>query len=215
MHQYKKQVDKEHYHSTYDSLERFVSYYNQKKLVLEAIEKIDSHKSNIKILEIGRGTGFLSSYLKSFDLNIKTLDIAADLKPDYVGNLLNAESLPKEKFEIVCCFEVLEHIKFEDIGKALENLKRLNDGYVIISVPQIRLYSSIWIKLPLLKSKGFSISLPFPLQHIFDGEHYWELGKKNYDRKKFKKLLQELFYIIDGFTHPLDPYHRFFVLTSK
>ena len=59
------------------------------------------------------------------------------------------------------------------------------------------------------------LRLPFPRKHIFDGEHYWELGKKGYSVSNFKKVLLKFFLIEKEFTDPLDTYHHFFILKKK
>jgi len=206
---YGKQVENKHYNSSsYDNLERFISYFNQKKLITEACEKIN----NPTILEIGKGNGFLYNYLKSHGYNIKSFDIAEDLIPDYVGDLLELERKVNSKFDVVCCFEVLEHLKYEDMPEILNQMANITNGKIIISVPQARLYLSLWIKINLLRPATVYLSLPFPIKHKFDGQHYWELGKKNFSEKKFRNLLKQRFSIIDEFTHPLDPYHKYFIL---
>ena len=209
---YKKQVDTEHYgSSSHDNLERFISYFNQKKLVTEACKGID----NASILEIGKGNGFLYNYLKNNRYNIKSFDIAEDLNPDYVGDILELEKTVNAKFDIVCCFEVLEHIRYEDLPNILGQMSRVANKKVIISVPQSWLYLSFWIKLPIFRPLMAYLNIPLPLTHKFNGEHYWELGKKGYSLNNFRKLLKNKFSIEDEFTHPLDTYHRYFVLNNE
>lgn len=209
---YNSQVKEDHYQNKYDSLERFVSYYNQKNLIIRIIEEKFDLLHVTKILEIGKGSGFLSRYLDSNGIKIKTLDNTAELEPDYIGSITNAEQLPKELFDIVCCFEVLEHIKFSDVDASLKNLATLSASYVVISVPQLRYYVSFWLKIPLFRGRGFTIFIPIPVKHKFDGEHYWELRKRNYSLGKFRSMLEKYFSIEREFTHPLNPYHRFYVL---
>lgn len=210
----KKQVDKQHYSSEYDTLERFVSYYNQKELILKTIDRLGKTRNNVKILEIGVGGGFLKSYLSNLGIDIKSFDIADDLKPDYVGNILDIESFPNETFDIVCCFEVLEHIEYKDVAKALFNLSKLSSN-VLISVPQVRLYLSLWLKLPKINGIPFGLSTAFPINHKFDGEHYWELGKNGYSRNSFRQLLKKIYLIRSEYVHVLDPYHYFCTLEAK
>lgn len=209
---YSSQVGSSHYKNSYDSLERFVSYYNQKNIVCSLVEKISTSLKEVTILEIGKGNGFLSEYLKLQGLKIKTLDNTKDLSPDYVGNITDGEHLPQDKFDLVCCFEVLEHIQFSDVDEALKNLAELSNGYVVMSLPQMRLYSSFWFKIPLFRGYGFTFSVPFPTRHKFDGEHYWELGKRGFGYAKFRSKVSQYFTIEREFTHPLNPYHRFFIL---
>jgi hypothetical protein len=148
-------------------------------------------------------------------LNIKSFDIAEDLKPDYLGDVIDIKKIVNKKFDIVCCFETLEHIRFEHLPTILTQLSAITDDYLIISVPQIRLYFTAWFNIPRFKPFQIKIDLPFPKRHHFDGEHFWELGKRNYSRKSFRNLLQRNFNLESEFTHALHPYHRFFVLRPK
>ncbi len=208
---YEKQVSKQHYGSqTYDTLERFISYYLQKALVLDLVNKdLDS------VLEIGKGSGFLSSYLKDEGFRVDTFDIDKDLKPDFVGDINEIKKVVNRKFSVVCCFEVLEHIKFEDIPDILSQLSLISEKYLLISVPQVKAYISVWIKLSKLKPLSRYMGLAYPRNHVFDGEHYWELGSRGHSESRFRAYFSQCFREKASFTHPLNPYHKFFVLEKK
>ncbi len=209
---YKIQVDPHHYeHYNYEHLERFISYYDQKQVIFNALKNID----NAKVLEIGVGSGFLNEYLKKHRVNIKTFDIDSRLNPDYVGDLLNIHNLVNEKFDIIACFEVLEHLEFSDFENAIKNMQQMNPKYFLMSIPQSFLYFSFWFKLNIFGIFKKYIYFPFPIVHKFDGQHYWELGKKGYGLKKVKAIIQKYFEIEKSYTNPLNTYHRFFVLKPK
>jgi len=210
---YNRQVKKEHYTENYDSFERFISYFYQKEIVLKYFKNIPNKSK--EILEIGVGNGFLSDYLKKQNLNIQTFDIDASLNPNYVGDLTKLGDIIDKKFEMIVCFETLEHIKFEDVPSVLDQMSTKTDNYLIISIPQVRLYFSLWLKISKIKPLDFLISLPFPMKHKFDGQHYWELGKKGYSIGKFEKILTNKFIVEDNFIAPLNPYHRVYVLRKK
>lgn len=209
---YKVQVEKDHYQiGGYDSESRFLSYFIQKDLVRKSAEEFNTPR----ILEIGKGNGFLSEYLARNGFTIKTMDIDPDLKPDYVGDINLIQDIVKERFDIIACFEVLEHIRYDNIPSIFQKLASMNPKYIIISVPQARLYLSFWVKMNLFRPFQKYFSIPFPVKHNFDGEHYWELGKRGYSLKNFRAILTKEFAIQKEFTNPLDPYHRFFVLLNK
>jgi 2-polyprenyl-3-methyl-5-hydroxy-6-metoxy-1,4-benzoquinol methylase len=195
---------------TYDELDRFVSYWNQK----EAIVKLASRLESASILEIGKGNGFLSEYLKRHQFDIETFDSAPDLKPDYIGDIRSVSHIVKKKFDIVCAFEVLEHIPYTDVPHILTELAALTKNYLVISLPQSRLYLSFWLKLNVVRPLQVYLSLPFPTEHTFDGEHHWELGKWDYPISKFRILLEKHFIVQKEYTHPLNCYHRFFILAK-
>lgn len=211
---YIKQVDRDHYNESYDNKERFISYFNQKNIVLEILKKFPKGQ-NVKVLEIGKGNGFLDEYLKKQGVDIKTLDISEDLQPDIVGDVLTINQTLSEKFDIVICFETLEHIKFEDATKAIEEISKLTNKYFVMSVPQSNLYFSFWLKFPIFKSIKYILQFPFPTKHVFDGQHYWELGKSGYSNSVVRNVLNKYFKILKEYTDPLDHYHHFFVLEKK
>jgi hypothetical protein len=210
---YSKQVSNDHYSDLYDDLQRFVSYFYQKEIILKYLKKASGEGDGI--LEVGKGNGFLFDYLKKRQIKIKTFDISKDLSPDYTGDVTEIGEIVKEKFEMVVCFETLEHIRFEDIPGTLDQIKEIASEYLIISVPQVRLYLSFWVKIPKLKPLSFLLSAPFPMRHKFDGEHYWELGKNNYSVEKFENILIKNFEIKERVTFPLNPYHRIYVLKKN
>lgn len=209
---YKRQVNKEHYDSEmYDNLARFISYFNQKEAVLTAVKKL----TKPQVLEIGVGNGFIADYLKKNDILLETFDFSPELNPDIVGDVTKISSLVHKKYNIVCAFEILEHIKYEDQEATLKQLSEISTDYVLISLPQAELYFSAWFKINILKPFSLYLSFPFPTKHVFNGEHYWELGKKGYSIKKYRNLLSKYFIIESEFVHPLDTYHRFFITRNK
>lgn len=205
----KKQVKKEHYlNSGYDDIFRFLSYQHQAELVLQT-------KPN-SVIEIGVGNKTLANYLKTMKVKITTCDIDKDLDPDVVGDILNLP-FKDNSFDTVVAFEVLEHLPFENFDKALGELSRVSKKNVIISLPYPCIHFSFAIKFPLINKiiknpiPNVSLRIPkFYKNHSFDGEHYWELGKKNYSKKIIRTHLEKLF-TIEKESHPLmNPYHEFF-----
>jgi SAM-dependent methyltransferase len=204
------QVSENHYKDNlYETPERFISYFNQQKTILDLVKKLNKPS---KILEIGKGTGILSWYLKNRGLEVKTFDLADDLSPDYVGDVREISKIISESFDIICAFEILEHIPYKDLDNVFQQFHDLSREYVVISVPQARLYFSFWFKLTKLIPFSAYISLPFPVKHNFDGQHYWELGKAGFSKNSFKNKLKIFFDIESEFVSPLNPYHRIFVL---
>src|SRR3989344_207295 len=183
------QVKTEHYEGNkYDNKERFISYFNQKSLIFQSLP--NKHSS---VLEIGAGNGFLKNYLVAQGVNVKTLDFDQTLHPDYVGDVRNISAVVKDKFDVVVCFEVLEHIPFEDVEKTIMQLRDLTKGTLIISVPQVNIYATFWMKLSLLRPISLYLGIPaFFRRHKFDGQHHWELGAKGFRERRLKKIFSNL-----------------------
>ena len=93
--QLKPQVKRDHsYKITYDTKERFCSYWHHMHEVLLL--------NPSEVLEVGIGNGFVSRYLRDRGVNVTTLDIDKDLKPDVVGAVLDIP-FPKASLKVVMC----------------------------------------------------------------------------------------------------------------
>lgn len=199
-----KQVNRDHYRfEQYSHLDRWASYYYQLKLLLEGGPK--------NVLEIGVGDKVLKNYLiENTDIKYTAIDIDKDLKPDVVGDVRHLP-FADNSFDTVCAFEVLEHIPFESFEQALKEMKRVSKKNVLISLPHFGPPIQLYVKLPFIKF-SFSFKIPVHKRHIFNGQHYWEIGKKGYSLKKIKKIMGSIFVIKKDFIPFTNQYHHFFVL---
>jgi SAM-dependent methyltransferase len=207
---YQQQVEKKHYSfSRYFFPGRWMSYYYQTKEIAE--------RSDIKsVLDIGPGTDFLKHTLSIHrnDITYKTLDIAEDLHPDYKGSVTEIP-LPDASYDAVCAFQVLEHIQFEDFEKALSELNRVSRKYVFISLPHFGPSFEFWFKIPFVRRIKWATKLWFPKEHTFDGQHYWEIGKKGYSSSKVRSTITKHFSIINEYVPFENQYHHFYILEKK
>ena len=201
----KPQVDKSHYaFSRYAFEGRFVSYYRQLKEVLALNPK--------SVLEVGAGDRVFGNFIKdNTDVSYTCVDVADDLHPDVVGSVL-ALPFAGKSYDVVCAFEVLEHLPFERFDKALSELARVARMYVAISVPHFGPMLSLSLKIPFLPLLRFAVKIPFPRRHAFNGQHYWELGKRGYPVSLVRKRLAEHGRIVRDFVPFGSPYHHFFVV---
>ena len=193
---------------SYDTKRRFCGYWHQ-------IDEIISIKPKT-ILEIGVGSGFVTSYLKSKGFNIVSLDILQDLSPDTVGSVLD---LPfgDEAFNTVSCCEVLEHLPYSEFSRALSELHRVSRRHVVLSLPDDTSVYKFYIQLSkiMLVKKIFRNSFHKPKTHDFDGHHHWEIGKINFLLEKIiNEIRQAKFEIINSYQVFERPFQRFFILKS-
>ena len=200
-----KQVEKEHYlFSRYCYPDRWASYYYQIREVLACAPK--------NILEVGVGDGVLKSYLlQNTDIKYSNIDIAEDLHPDTLGSV---EALPfvDNSYDMVCAFEVLEHLPFEKFEECLLEMKRVSKEYVIVSLPHFGPAVKFNFKIPFVKEFRFSFKIPYPRKHVFNGEHYWEIGKAGFSFPKVKKVFESHFKLVKHFVPFDNLYHHFFIL---
>lgn len=203
----KPQVDPQYFTSAYLSRERWISFWYQLMEVTEI--KPES------VLEIGPGPGVVSEILKKMKIRITTLDIDYRLKPNVCADVTSLPFAGKS-FDTVLAAEILEHIPFYEVPKALKELSRVAGKSIVITLPHFSHFApSIALKLfPFVPrfSKVFPISLP--VKHKFDGQHYWEIGKRDTPISKVRQMLST----IDGFKLTRDylieenPFHHLFVL---
>lgn len=206
---YEKQVDRAHYEGkAYRSSEHWASYWHQLALVRATGAKT--------LLEVGVGEGVVARELRKSDVEVTTVDIAEDLHPDVVGSV-TALPFPDKHFDAVLAAEILEHIIFDDVASALKEIARVSRRYAVISLPHPGYIFSVGYKVPLLPRIDLFAQLPFFWkEHHFNGEHYWELGKKSYPVSRFVELAAAAgFELVASEKYPDDLAHRFFVFKTQ
>lgn len=199
----KIQISNDHYFNLdYISQGRWFNYFLQIKNVLLASKIGDN------ILEVGKGNGIVSGVLEKMNLKIKTLDIDKNLKPDIVSSILETPCQNGE-FDVVLAAEILEHIPFNLFNTALKEISRISKKYAVISIPHMGVVIKINIKIPLIKEISIFFKIPyFWKKHIFNGQHYWESGKKYFPLKKIRKEIDSAGWIIvKEFIDKNDPSH--------
>lgn len=202
---YSPQVGKEHYRGgSYSFQDRWNSYWHQLDLVRAL------HPSTV--LEVGVGEGVVARELRARRIEVTTLDIAQDLQPDVLGSVTMIP-LPDDTYDVVLAAEVLEHIQFEDVPQALREIARVSRSCVVIGLPHPGYVFSIIFKVPLLPRIEFFIQIPFFWKHHqFNGEHYWELGKRGFPVRRFVRVAHNVgLKLVSCQKFADDPGHRFFV----
>ncbi|MEK7641472.1 MAG: class I SAM-dependent methyltransferase [Patescibacteria group bacterium] len=202
------QVDKKAYHlSTYSTADRWVSYYHQLRLATACAPR--------NILEIGVGDKVFGSYIKE-NTNIAYVgaDYDATVSPDVIADILKLP-FKDEEFDVVCVFEVLEHLPFGQFEKALAELSRVSVKHVLISLPHFGPPVKLSFKIPFLPEVKLAWKLPWPKKHVFNGQHYWEIGKKGYSIDMLRSVFRKHFVLKQDFVPFENQYHHFFVLEKK
>ena len=205
------QVQKDYYLTKeYGSLERFISYFYQ----LDAIRKLEPHS----VLFVGVGDDMLPGLLKKGGVEVTTLDIDPELEPDVVGDI---RSLPFQdgSFDMVCAFQVLEHLPFEELDGILSEMSRVSRRDVLIAVPHRRTGFEFVFRFPfihtLLNRDFVRLALLFPIRFCgFEesGQHYWEIDWYTTKLGTVRSAFKKYFSITEEKTPVLDPYRRFFIL---
>lgn len=200
------QVSPEHYDAGYDTRRRFLSYWNQ----IDQVRRAEPRT----LLEVGIGNGFVSRYLRHAGLDTHTVDFDARLEPDTVASV-TALPFADRSYDVVCCFETLEHLPWDDFVPALRELARVAERRVLVSLPDVTPFLRValgWGFKRSLVDLASDYRRPLPREHRFDGQHHWEIGKRGYLLPAVKRKFAEAGLAVDE-THRDydDAYHRFFV----
>ncbi|ABB24715.1 class I SAM-dependent methyltransferase [Pelodictyon luteolum] len=208
-----KQVDAAHYDwSKYVHKKRWLSIWHQ-------LDEVLAHNPET-VLELGPGPGVFKALAETFGVNIKTLDIDPELNPDYIGSVL-AMPFEDESYSVVCAFQMLEHLPYESSLIAFSEMVRVARNNVVISLPDASPVYRLWFHVP--RWGEFTYHIPYfwrsPQPHVFDGEHYWEINKKDYALSRiledFSVIVGSKFSIEKTYRVQENPYHRFFVFSRQ
>lgn len=204
-----KQADSSHYDFLrYMRLPRWACYYYQIKKTLLLEPK--------RVLEIGPGDGIYGWYLKKNGIHYESVDHADDITSDHKAELGKEPlPLPDDSFDVVSAFQVLEHLPFDQFDGVLRELSRVSSRYVFLDIPQYGFHLNLAFKLPMLPYMAFHAVFPRPKKHVFDGFHYWEIGKRGYSRSKVREIILRHFKIVEEFSIFEKPSERFYVLEVK
>jgi SAM-dependent methyltransferase len=200
-----KQVDKSHYEFThYMSKARWCSVWHQ----LDEVIKLKPQR----VLEIGPGPGVFKQMGRLFGIHVETLDIDPELNPDYVGSVTQLP-FADNTFDVVCAFQMLEHLPYDVSLQAFKEMVRVSGRYVVISLPDAK---TVWrYSLHVPKYGMYDVLLPRPRfkipAHTFDGEHYWEINKQGYLLNKVIADFSQGISLLKTYQVHENPYHRFFV----
>lgn len=163
-----------------ESEEHWRLYWSQQKLMQNKVSRGD------KVLEIGVGSGFTANYLKSKGVNVKTLDIDREKKPDIVANLVEYQFT--DHYDHVLAFEVFEHIPFFEFKSVIEKISHVCKKYLFLSVPMNeKVLLQFDFKLPIVGKKEFCFA---PLKNkITNSAHFWEIGDGSVSINEFEQQL--------------------------
>lgn len=195
------------------------SYFNKTQWISfsEQVRLIKKYTYSSLVLEIGKGTGitqFVSNEL--LKNNHLCYDIDASLEPDILGNLLDIKEKINEKFDLIVCFQVLEHIDFMHFENIVSDLAKLTNSYVIISLPMVGRIP-IYLQGRIIKSIfSFELVIRTKYKYSIDISHYWEIGSsKATSKKNLGDIINKYFKIIEEFRPSGQTYHYFYVLKVR
>ena len=214
-----------------EATERGPSCRTRFRIMLQLFRK---YKLKGSVLDVGCGDGnFLSMLagidaknkthnfmLYGFDISNKAIELAKGkefISDLFVGDLLDRKTLPKRKFDVVVCSEVLEHI--DDYKKAFDNIAGLvkKGGKILITVPHSMKYWTMHDKYAMhfrryekkefensikrAGKEGFAIKESFAWGSFMYNVYYFFLGRSEPEKVMgkpgmIKKMLSYILYYI-------------------
>lgn len=204
------QVNSSHYEfERYIDKPRWNSIWHQIEAVLQL--------GGGRVLEVGPGPGVFTNVARTAGLLVETVDIDPDLRPDYVASVTDLP-FADGAFDVVVAFQVLEHVPYETSLRALCELARVAARGVVISLPHSRKTWRYLFHVPKIGQMTLMVPRPrlrAPV-HIFDGQHYWEIGKRGYSpRRVLSDFKAPGMQLQRNYRVPENPYHHFLIFTRS
>lgn len=185
---------------------RWASYWYQVSLVLAF--------KPASVLVVGKGDGLVSDLLAKEIDSVKTLDINPDFNPDIVSSV-EAMPLADGSFDVVLCAQTLEHLPFESLVGCLKEINRVSRRGAVLSLPYFGPAIKLSFKAPFLAEKKLALKIPWPMKHVKDKEHQWEIGKRGFSESKISRIISRHFEIKKKIIPFENQYHIFYILIRK
>jgi ubiquinone/menaquinone biosynthesis C-methylase UbiE len=202
------QVSEEHYSAQYDDWDTWIRYYWQIRSVME--------RGLREVLEIGVGSGVVTSYLRRNGVRVTTLDIDPALHPDCVASV-TAIPFPSARFDGVLCTEVLEHMPFERSCQAIAEISRVARSWALVTVPHFTLSFALLLRAPILHLREIRVRVPYPkrIRPSDIGQHFWECGKRGFPVARLRRAFRGAGFRIVSEQRPFTNYSSCFFLMEK
>ena len=170
-----------------------------------------------RVLEIGIGNGFVSTFLRQSGIEVVTADINPALNPDVCAPLHELpQHLQGERFDVVSCCEVLEHMPFEEFGRNLDVIRGLAPE-AFISLPGHFPWMGVMGRLGIHnRFVDLSLGLRIPCRRRLTDGHFWEIASEWRTRRSaLVAQMRERFAQVDSGVFPMNRYHFYFRGSDK
>jgi len=170
-----------------------------------------------RMLEIGIGNGFVSTFMRQAGVEVITADINPALEPDICAPL---HELPRhlqgEVFDVVSCCEVLEHMPFDDFGNNLDILRGFA-SQAFISLPHHFPWLGIMGRTGIHnRFMNVALGMRIPCRRRLTDGHYWEINSEWQTRRSaLMAHMRKRFATVDSGVFPMNRYHFFFRCFDK
>jgi SAM-dependent methyltransferase len=170
-----------------------------------------------RILEVGIGNGFVSTFLRQMGADVVTVDINSALNPDVCAPLHELpDRLRGESFDVVSCCEVLEHMPFEQFGSNLDILRGFaSEAFISLPghFPWIGLMGRFGVHN---RFANVALGLRIPCRRRLTDGHYWEIASEWQTRcSALVAQMRKRFAHVDSGVFPMHRYHFYFRCSDK
>lgn len=175
------------------------------------------------VLEIGAGEGFARRNLQTVGYKYHICDVVDTFEPDYLCSLEELEVI--DKYEIVCAFQMLEHVPYDDFLRGLRKMASIADKYVVISIPYnckgTRTETTSWTgQFQRSHHQIIDNYEPLNLPDRTDGGspkygHYWEIGRGGRTVDSVSNDIKNTGLRIVKQFHSPNPFHYFYVMKKN
>ena len=207
----------------YNTKHRMITYWHQINSIL-----LNQPKT---VLEIGLGTGLVSSYLRSLGIDVTTVDINPSLEPDIVGSVLDLDKILQGKtFDVVLCARVLHHIPYDSFNEAIEQISLASEKASVVTLPVDDFRFYFMSRYTSSNINTLSIPLPLFVKRIMvnflskrnnkGGEKFisglWKINDKTgISFSDIKSTVKKQWDIVADYKIPEDSAHYLMLLSKK
>jgi SAM-dependent methyltransferase len=169
------------------------------------------------LLAIGKGPGVFQPLAEHFKVPVHSLDIDPGLHPDVVGSVERLP-FPDRAYDVVCAFQVLEHLEYEKSLKGFSEMARVARRAVVISLPDAKKSWRYVLHVPGCGERSLFLPVPFLKNHSRSRRsgHSWEINQRGFPLKKVLRDFSAFDCVMTKtFRVPENRYHRFFVFMKE
>lgn len=140
-----------------------------------------------KVLEVGEGSGVIRKVMREYVEKYDTVDVNTALFPTFISDVREKINNIENSYDCVIAADILEHIPFDDVPKALENIHSYltDEGFALITIPHRA--SHFLFMSPTNIPHAFRVPTGFLSPGAFyrrfikrkiwiDPNHKWEIG---------------------------------------
>jgi hypothetical protein len=175
-----------------------------------------------RILVVGPGQGLDTAVLRWRGYEVVTFDIDTTFQPDVIGSVHDMKVFSDREFDAVIASHVIEHLPMAYLDEALRELARVA-RFALVYLPTTGRPVALTLS-PGFRGLRWSLIFdvynwfkkPDPNRPVFcKAQHYWEIGRRGFSRRKVVRLLSRHFRILDQYRNKDWLLSMNFVLAAK